>query len=201
MDKVLKDTHHFDGMNVVVTEKMDGENTTIYRNAYHARSLDSKHREYHSYLLNRILPNMQWQIPDNWRVCGEYLYAKHSIKYEALEDYFLAFSVWNDKNECLSWSDTYDFCYGADICCMVPILYEGLYSDEKIKELAQTVVERGGEGIVVRNWDSFRYEDFNKNVAKYVRKGHVQTENHWSFSKVEINGLTYKRKEAFSAYG
>ena len=36
------------------------------------------------------------------------------------------------------------------------------------------------EGFVVRNVDSFAYEDFSKNVAKYVRKNHVQTDEHWT---------------------
>lgn len=53
-DKRLKDTTQFKNMNVVITEKMDGENTTIYNNYYHARSLDSKHKEYHSYLLSNF---------------------------------------------------------------------------------------------------------------------------------------------------
>lgn len=35
------------------------------------------------------------------------------------------------------------------------------------------------EGIVIRNADSFPLEDFSKNVVKYVRKNHVQTDEHW----------------------
>ena len=92
-DKVLSSTNHFNNKLVVVTEKMDGENTTIYNDYYHARSLDSKHRDYHSYLLANILPMIQYQIPNNYRICGEYLYAKHSIYYENLENYFLVFSI------------------------------------------------------------------------------------------------------------
>lgn len=33
----------FANCQVVVTEKLDGENTTLYRNYIHARSLDSRH--------------------------------------------------------------------------------------------------------------------------------------------------------------
>ena len=36
------------------------------------------------------------------------------------------------------------------------------------------------EGFVVRNIDSFKYEDFSKNVGKYVRANHVQTNQHWT---------------------
>lgn len=41
-DKILRNTDHFAGREVVITEKMDGENTTMYRDFMHARSLDSK---------------------------------------------------------------------------------------------------------------------------------------------------------------
>ena len=53
-DKRLSSTTHFQGMQIVVTEKMDGENTTIYNNKVYARSIDSAHRSYHSYLFGRI---------------------------------------------------------------------------------------------------------------------------------------------------
>jgi len=38
-DKILKDTNDFINKNIVLTEKMDGENTTIDSKHYHARSL------------------------------------------------------------------------------------------------------------------------------------------------------------------
>ena len=40
-DRRLRDINCFVGKEVVVTEKMDGENTSIYRDYYHARSINS----------------------------------------------------------------------------------------------------------------------------------------------------------------
>lgn len=37
-DIVLLSTEHFEGKKVVVTEKLDGENTTMYTDYLHARS-------------------------------------------------------------------------------------------------------------------------------------------------------------------
>ena len=189
-DKRLKDTKQFENMNVVITEKMDGENTTIYHDYYHARSLDSKHKEYHTYLLSNILPRIQYLIPNDMHICGEYLYAEHSIHYNDLKDYFLMFSIWN-QDTCLSWKDTKEWAELLGLN-MVPELYIGKYDEEKVKEIARKIVERGGEGIVVRNVESFKYEDFSKNVAKYVRKNHVQTDTHWANKKIKKNEL---RKE------
>lgn len=187
-DKILKTTSHFNGKTIVVTEKMDGENTTIYNNYYHARSLDSKHKDYHSYLLTKILPVLQYQIPEGWRICGEYLYAKHSIYYDNLKDYFLTFSIWNEKNICLSWNKTKEYCELLSIN-LVPELFVGKYDEKIVKEIAEKTVEKGGEGIVIRNFDEFSYKNFSQNIAKYVRKGHVQTDNHWSLSEITKNKL------------
>lgn len=189
-DKILKDTKHFIGKKIVVTEKMDGENTTIYRDYYHARSLDSKHRNYHSYLLSEIIPRIKYDIPENWRICGEYLYAKHSIWYTDLEDYFLVFSIWNGES-CLSWEETREYCELLGLS-IVPELYIGDYDEDKIKSIAENVVEHGGEGIVVRLLDTFSYENFSTSIAKYVRENHVQTDGHWSLGKIIQN----KRRQA-----
>ena len=185
-DKVLANTNHFKGKIVVVTEKMDGENSTIYNNYYHARSLDSKHKDYHSWLLAYI-KSFQFMIPNTMRICGEYLYAKHSIEYSNLENYFQVFSIWDD-NICLDWNNTKEFCETLGLT-IVPELYYGEYNEEIIKKIAKDVISRGGEGIVVRNVESFKYEDFGENIAKYVRPNHVQTSEHWTSQKIEINKI------------
>ncbi|MFT5465446.1 MAG: hypothetical protein ACI8UO_000541 [Verrucomicrobiales bacterium] len=39
-DCFLNGVSHFEGREVVVTEKLDGENTSMYRGGIHARTLD-----------------------------------------------------------------------------------------------------------------------------------------------------------------
>src|SRR3954452_17456364 len=77
------------GREVVVTEKLDGENTTLYADGLHARSLDSGHhpsRAWIKALHGRIAP----AIPPGRRVCGENLFPRHSLEYGDLESYFYA---------------------------------------------------------------------------------------------------------------
>ena len=187
-DKVLKDDSIFNGKEVVVTTKMDGENTTIYSSGFcHARSLNSNHRSYHSWLLSYV-PTIAYKIPKGYRLCGEYMYAKHSIAYNELDSYFLAFSLWNDYNECLSWQEFEEFCQNNEIF-HVPVLYKGHYNSAKIKEIAENAVKNGQEGIVVRNIEPFYYTDFKDNVAKYVRQNHVITDTHWSLNTIIPNIL------------
>ena len=185
-DKVLTNTNHFENKIIVVTEKMDGENTTIYKDYYHARSLDSKHKEYHSWLIN-FMNTFQYLIPQDYHICGEYLYATHSIFYNNLKTYFEVFSIW-DKNKCLSWEETKEFCKKNNLE-LVPELYIGIYDEKLIKKLANDVVSKGGEGIVIRLYDTFLYEDFQNSIAKFVRKNHVQTDKHWSLQQISKNEL------------
>ena len=187
-DKILKTDDHFYRMeDVVVTIKMDGENTTVYPDGtFHARSIDSKHREYHSWLLQNI-QNWCYSLEPDTRVCGEYLYAKHSIEYNDLHSYFYAFSVWK-RDYCLPFSKVLDL-YDSLGVYHVPTVYAGRYDTNKIIKLAKEVIADGHEGIVVRNYSGFKYDDFSNNIAKYVRPNHVQTDEHWSQSKFEKNEL------------
>ncbi len=123
------DTGVFCNRRVIVTEKMDGENTTLYRDYIHARSLDSRHHVSRDWV-KKLQSEIGWEIPDGWRVCGENMWAKHSIFYQDLTSYFLAFGIWNEFNICLSWDETVSW---LDILGLkiVNILYDGVYDEQK----------------------------------------------------------------------
>ncbi len=100
-DVKQRDLSHFVGKQVVVTEKMDGENTTLYNDYIHARSIDSRFHPSRAWV-KALQVQVGYKIPIRWRICGENLYARHSISYNNLPSYFMAFSVWNELNQCLS---------------------------------------------------------------------------------------------------
>ena len=64
-DKVLPSVGHFEGRQVIVTEKMDGENTTLYRDHIHARSLDSKGGEDRAWV-KQFWASIRGEIPEGW---------------------------------------------------------------------------------------------------------------------------------------
>lgn len=182
-DRMLKTTEHFHGRRVIVTKKMDGENTSMYTDHIHARSIDSKGGEDRAWVKN-FWSNICYEIPEGWRVCGENLWAEHSIHYTGLESYFYGFSVWNERNVCLSWDDTMEYFALLGIQS-VPVLYDGVWDENVIRELGKGLDEVGSErwkeleGYIVRVADSFPYSQFRSSLAKFVRKGHVQTAKHW----------------------
>lgn len=173
-DKVLQSLASFEGKEVVVTEKLDGECVTLYDDYMHARSLDGPHRNDQSWI-RQFHAQRGWQIPSSMRVCGESLYARHSIEYHDLETYFYGFSMW-DGLTCLSWDDTLEWFALLGIA-PVPVLWEGVWDEKAIRRI--TVDEATQEGYVVRTRESFAYREFKTHVAKYVRQGHVQTHERW----------------------
>ena len=192
-DRMLKDVDVFRGRRVVVTEKMDGENTTLYNNYIHARSVDGRTHDSQNWVRN-FWAQIKNDIPLGYRICGENLFAKHSISYEELPTYFMGFSMWNNKNECLSWDETLDWFSLLGIV-PVPTLYIGLFDELAIRNLSKHIDTNKSEGYVLRSENSFTYRDFRNNVAKYVRKNHVRTVQHWKYGqKIEKNKLIYDRK-------
>jgi hypothetical protein len=186
-DRVLTNLTGLEGREVVITVKMDGENTTLYSEYLHARSLEYEAHPSRSWV-KAIHGQVGHDIPPGWRVCGENLYAKHSLKYEHLKDYFQVFSVWNEKNVCLSWDDTLLW---TELLGLKPVsvLYKGVWDETITRQLYSNVVDNDPcEGYVVRVTDSFHYREFRNVVGKYVRKDHVQTHGHWMRSKLELNG-------------
>lgn len=175
------------GREILITEKMDGENTTMYRDHIHARSLDSRHHPSRDWVKN-FWSNIRQDIPEGWRICGENVYAQHSIVYNSLSSYFMGFSVWDDNNRCLSWYDTLDIFEILNIE-PVPEIYRGNFDFKILANIENNFDTKNKEGFVVRVIDSFDYSDFSTHVAKWVRKGHVQTDQHWMHEKVRPNTL------------
>jgi len=185
-DKVISTMEHMLGKRCVITEKMDGENSSLYRDHYHARSIDSKHHESRDWL-KRFHASIAHDIPVNIRICGENLYAKHSIHYHKLQSYFYGFGVW-DGNMCLSWGDSLEW---FDLLGIqpVPVLFEGILTSIRIAKIASKMNFAVSEGFVIRVVDSFLMGDFPTHVCKYVRKGHVQTGDHWMHQSIIANNL------------
>lgn len=186
-DRQIESCDQFVDKEVVVTLKMDGENTSMGSDYIHARSL-----EYNSHpsrdRVKAFHSQICYNIPEGWRICGENLFAKHSILYKNLKHFFYVFSIWNEKNECLSWDETVEWCQLLELE-HVDILFRGIWDEGVIRGLYSEYDNNGNEmeGYVVRLSESFHYCDFRKSVAKYVREDHVNTSHHWKFEKIVPN--------------
>ncbi|MER8185088.1 RNA ligase family protein [Kitasatospora sp. NPDC094015] len=178
------DLSGFAGLEVVVTEKLDGENTTLYRDGLHARSLDSAHHPSRAWV-KALQGRIAHAIPPGRRVCGENLYARHSIRYDDLDSWFSAFSVW-DGEHCLGWDDTVRFARRLGVPTP-PVLWRGVFDERALRALRLDTERQ--EGYVVRTVAGFGRAEFARRVAKWVRPAHVRTGTHWMHAAVVPNGL------------
>lgn len=190
----LRDSAIASADEIVVTEKIDGESFSGYRDYCHARSIDSRHHPSRDWAKRRW-NEVKHNLPEGWRVCAENTFAVHSLEYSDLPSYLLAFSIWNDKNEALSIDETLEWCELLGLC-HVPILYRGPFDAQYLRELAEDLDTETQEGYVVRVARSFHYDDFSKCVAKYVspefKEKVANSDEHWMHKEVVPNQLKKK---------
>ncbi|WP_245309707.1 RNA ligase family protein [Rhizobium sp. R339] len=179
-----------DGLTVgdlLITEKMDGENTTIHRAGSYARSPDSRYHPSRDWL-KAFAAGIQLQLEDGERIIGENLYARHSVGYDNLPSYFLGFA-WIVGDEVQSWDLTLARFEELGI---VPVstLYRGPYKPGLFEGIAASLDRTRQEGFVVRIADAFPEAEMPIRMGKYVRANHVQSETHWMHSELIPNRLT-----------
>lgn len=162
---------------LVVTEKMDGGNVTMTNSHFFARSLDSGTHPWDTHA-KALHASVKHDIPVGWRVSGESLYAQRSVAYTGLRGPFYVFGIWDEQNNLLSWDDTEEWAEMLGLP-IVPTLYRGADFEQASDVWFQQKNPDISEGFVMRNADQFPYDDFNVNVAKYVRANHVQTSSDW----------------------
>jgi hypothetical protein len=186
-DRMMPSIENFIGRRVIVTEKLDGEQTSMYQDHIHTRSLDSRNHPSRNWV-KQFWSTIRADLPDQWRLCGENLYAKHSIYYNNLDTYFYGFSLWNDKNICMPWDETMEWFKLLGVQS-VPVLYDGIYDEALIKKLWDKSKYDTMEGYVVRLADSFAYSEFSKSLGKFVRPNHITCSAHWMFQQTIPNRL------------
>ena len=107
-DRKMTDVRIFEGRKVIVHEKLDGENTTMYTDYIHARSVTSGNHESRNWI-KAFHGMIGYNIPSGWRINAENMYAKHSIKYTNLETYAYGFAIWDETNTILDWKTTLEY--------------------------------------------------------------------------------------------
>jgi hypothetical protein len=169
----------FSGSEIVITEKRDGENTTLYSDGfYHARSLDGRGAAYQSWVA-RMWAERCADLAPGFRVCGENLFARHSIAYDDLADFFEVFAVIDDANRRLSWDEIVAWCDRLRLRA-APLLFRGAWDETSVRKLWSEVGHAGMEGYVVATAGAFDMACMDKHVAKFVRRDHVRSDRHWT---------------------
>jgi len=187
-DRVMPSLDALHGQEIVMSLKLDGENTTFYNDHIHARSLDSGYHPSRDWVKG-LWSQVSYEIPEGWRICGENVYALHTIPYTNLETYFYVISIWDENNNCLPWDEIVEYCKMLNLT-HVPVLYRGMFDAEKMQAaFPSTYNGDPTEGYVVRLAKSFPYAMTNLCIGKFVsRRFQIDDSGqHWSQRKVIPN--------------
>lgn len=194
-DRISDNVKNLIGVDIVITEKLDGENTGMTEDGVYARSHATYTTSDWSKEVRRIHDlKIKNQIGDDIFIFGENMEGIHSIEYQNLDSYFYIFGI-RSSNIWISWDQVEEYSYLL-VLPTVPVLFKGIVkSEDELKSIVDSLVKEksslGGnrEGIVVRVADMFHNDDFKNNVMKWVRKDHVTTSEHWTrnWKKAKLN--------------
>lgn len=191
-DRIKNDWQDILEHELVLTEKLDGENTCLKTNGVYARSHVEPTRNPWAQNMWRIWDMLNQNLGD-LEIFGENLYGIHSIEYTNLDHYFYIFAI-RDGDNWLSWDEVVFYANVLELP-VVPVIDRGFFTESEIISKIDNQLEIGSvlggecEGLVIRNTGGFLVDDFEHNVLKYVRKNHVKTDEHWTrnWKKAKLN--------------
>ena len=134
-----------------------------------------------------------WEVleSDRYILYGEWCYAKHSIPYATLSDWFTAFDLFDRlENKFWSRSRLEARLEGTGIALIPLICKKSFKNVEELKNLVQTksrYYDGPVEGVVVRVNDS--NDEYVQDRGKIVRSDFLSGDTHWSKQACNPNGL------------
>ena len=170
----------------VLTEKLDGGNCSIFRGKVFARTVGEEATHPSFGAIKQLAGQISCLIPENIQIFCENLFAIHSINYDRLDSYMYIFAVLEEGERWLSWDEVVEWSDTLGVPT-VPVIQRGLFGTQMIvqeiitmKMKQNSAVSTGTpEGFVLRCTSGFQYNELDKYCAKYVRAGHIQTDEKW----------------------
>lgn len=181
----------------IETEKMDGGNGCLNGIGIFARSHAAPTTQpWFDHMKQKFSMIKEDLRINELEIFGENLYAEHSIIYPNIDEHFYVFAVrhldmWLSWEEVKWYADFFEYPVVPEFRTFEPKLFTK-------EEITKDVIEQCSkpsffdsiqngimepctkEGVVIRNIEEYPVDSFKENVFKYVRKGHVSTDQHWS---------------------
>ncbi len=205
-----KSNYFADGLDVQICEKVDGaqmglsvdENFKVRAQNRSHYVTSQSHAQFKA--LDKWIYHHQeslYQILDQDHILfGEWLYAKHSIAYDKLPDYFLAYDLYNKREGKFYNRDILEERLKGTNICLVREIYRGKIKTEKqILDMLQLPSRYASnqrvEGVYLKIFDG----NYVKERSKIVRNDFLSGNEHWTRGGVEQNRVEYANFEASSS--
>ena len=181
---------HFLGVDLIITEKLDGSNTRLHNSRAYPRSTADGNDHPRYPWLAMVRKHHAWKTANDptTHLYGEDIYGLHSIRYDPVPEdrTFYLFAtrthvLWEPWDQVEAWAHIYRI-------PTVPVLHRGVFhSAQRLRDLCLELVRQPSalgprrEGVVIRTAQGFDPQSFPNAVCKVVRADHVQPdEEHWS---------------------
>lgn len=184
---------------ICLTEKIDGANCGLIRTKDGFRFQkrgglvgQSEHPQFGALIAwGQLNYDKLMSVPENSIIYGEWAFAKHTIYYDKLPSYFLAFSWFDTKtNEHKHWSDLEELCEKIGLHT-VPFIAQGHFAKDELFDNIPDPSAYGSEpaeGLVV-------YNHKQQMRGKIVREEFVkemEESDHWTKYDMVKNKLIDK---------
>lgn len=186
-DRLHQSPESLTGIEVIVSEKLDGGNTCLWQGEVYARSTGQPATQGWFAMVKKHHAWKTMNGDPSIFIYGEDLYGLHSIAYDPIkeDETYRVFNV-RKGDTWMSWDDVEATASQVSLRT-VPVLFRGVFESVKdITDFFETEINNpsslGGpkEGFVIRSASEFDNNEFTTLTAKYVRKNHVQTDEHWT---------------------
>eukprot|EP00746_Dinoflagellata_sp_MGD_P165167 gnl/MRDRNA2_/MRDRNA2_94281_c0_seq1.p1 gnl/MRDRNA2_/MRDRNA2_94281_c0~~gnl/MRDRNA2_/MRDRNA2_94281_c0_seq1.p1 ORF type:complete len:1416 (+),score=292.18 gnl/MRDRNA2_/MRDRNA2_94281_c0_seq1:81-4250(+) len=170
---------------VIVTEKLDGGNCCIKNGLVYARTHGQPATHESFSAVKQLVHNFPIEL-DDVELFGENMAAVHSIEYGNLSSYFYLFAI-RQNGQWLKWDEVVAWAEKLELPT-VPVVFRGKFvSPTQFQACLETWAREPSavgsavqpEGFVIRRVRSFSDCAFQDCIAKYVRAGHIQTDETW----------------------
>ncbi len=191
------------GKYIVIEEKIDGANSAISFDGdgklllqSRGHYLDGGHRERHYNLMkqwaNRYRDVFYEALGSRYIMYGEWMYAKHTVFYNALPDYFMEFDIYDrERAVFLSTEERRKMREKMGIVSAVPVLAEGVFHRKK------SVLSYLGQSryITDRHIEDLRAlaEKCHLDADRQCRETDPTTTMEGLYIKVEADGVVKER--------
>jgi len=175
---------------LIMTEKMDGGNSCLDKAKVFARTheVETFHPSFSKLkaLYNEIYYTVDFNF-DRYMLFGENMQAIHSIVYDKLDSPFYLFAIFDKKEKkWCSWEQIQFMNIKLKLKIVHVIATRSFKTLKELRDWVNIEMKKKShygdirEGIVFRDPASFKENEFSEKVAKVVRRGHIQSDDHWS---------------------
>jgi len=176
-----------DGANLGISFDTEGHLRTQNRGAYLTLPATGQWKQLDRWLAPRV-ESLFEHLTDRYLLFGEWCYAKHSIFYDMLPDWFLAFDLYDKQVNRFLSCEHRDRILRAIEVYHVPEIGRGTFNLVELQNLLSEsrLGDTAAEGLYLR----FDQDGWLADRAKLVRPAFIQAiEPHWTRSGIHPNRL------------